>query len=443
VNKPSPATQPHNDDAELSIVSAVLCHGQDALDLCDGLEPQHFFSEGLRQIYGAALDVAGTGQPCDAVTIGRHLTDSGRAKQIGGVAYLAELRDNMPDRMASLGAYAAIVRDKAALRRLLATCAKISAAAEGETGPVLEFVERAQSQIEAISRDLVDGAGSDEDEVTYLGELTAMGRELQDNKPRQFVTTGIPDLDDDLGGFESGFVSVLGAPTNWGKSGVVAMVCDSALRQGKRVLVVTFEDRPRLYVKRIVCRRGEVSAWRLKHGRLNDADWHGFVQASTDICKAQPEPAFYRAIGKTIETTARRVARMHKRSKYDLIVFDYLQAARSELHLPKRENVDHCLRIMLDVIKGAQYPAAGLIVSQLRRLKPGEEPWLNDLKESGDIEIGAESVLLGFLDGDKSARLRLAKSKDGEKLIDYSLSWNTTSATIFPGSRIEELARKR
>jgi replicative DNA helicase len=427
---------PHAIDAERAIVAAVLMHGNEALDQCDNLHPTYFYSESCRRIFEAGLQVTAAGKPCDIVSIAEHLRDINRLKQVGGTPGLAELRDTVPDRLDSLPAYVETIREKWAQREANVVCRKIAAEAYGDIGNVQDFIDHSMSMLDRIARELIEGK-QDEDTITFMSELTTMGKELQAHTKRRFVTTGIDDLDEDLGGLEYGFVTVLGAPTNWGKSGTVVMMTDSALRQGKRVLIVTFEDAPRLYIRRLLARRGRINAWRLKNNQLDDSEWSGFMSATNDFCKAQPEPVILRAIGKPIELVVRRVARLCKATPYDLIVFDYLQAARSNIHHENtRATINHCLRQMMDVIK--INGAAGLIVSQFARLEPGQEPWLSSLKESGDIENGAEAVLLGFVDKAQCSRLRLAKSKDGAKMLDYGLKWDASSASMWPGSRIEE-----
>jgi len=427
----------HSVEAELSIVSAVLVHGDVAIDRCDGLRPEHFFVESNRRIFEAAVEVLAKAQPCDVVSVATELRATGRLQQIGGSPYLAELVSSLPDRLESLGDYARIVREQAALRALVLRCASIAAGATGDTGDVAEYLDRSRAQIEGVGLELSDGFEADHANVRFVDVFTRMSRAMDDKTARNFVSTGIRDLDVDMSGFESGYVSVLGAPTNWGKSGFVVMVADEAINAGKRPLIVTYEDHPDLYIRRLAGRRGQLNAWRLKNNALQDHEYARFVATAQSLSSSHRDTIVFDARGKPIELVVKRIARMCDRAPYDLIVFDYLQAAKSSgQHESKRARIDHCLREITDVIK--THNAAGLIVSQFRRTEAGAEPTLADLKESGDIEISAEVVLLGFSDRQGVSKLRLAKNKDGPKLTDYELGWDMDTASVRGGSRIEK-----
>jgi replicative DNA helicase len=74
---------PHDLDAEGTLLSHCLKHGPIA-----GLLSQHFYSDANRYVYEALSAVQ---QPPDIIDIKRHMRESGRLRQIGGVGYLATL----------------------------------------------------------------------------------------------------------------------------------------------------------------------------------------------------------------------------------------------------------------------------------------------------------------------------------------------------------------
>jgi replicative DNA helicase len=226
-----------------------------------------------------------------------------------------------------------------------------------------------------------------------------------------------------MGGFQHKQVAIFGAGTNWGKSSYAVLVSDLAFDDKKRPLLVSFEDPEELYGRRLAARRAQVSPNVLRNGKYgpNDAEW-GRVLGVAE--RAEQNPFFLNAIGKTVERVATDIRCLCAAEQYDLIIIDYLQAIQSSRrHQDKKNEMTYVARTLTDVIKTSG--CAGLMFSQFRRpLKEGEKPTMHMLKESGDLENAAEVVMIGFLDNDGTHVIRSEKVKDGIKHKEYQIGWN-------------------
>jgi hypothetical protein len=241
-------------------------------------------------------------------------------------------------------------------------------------------------------------------------------------EPRVFVSTGNENLDQIIGGYRPGRITVVGASTSWGKSSYAIMACDDGMKAGKRVLLVSGEDSEDLYGKRIAARRGDINAFRLRDHELRD---HEKDRLLYEAEHAERVPFFIDGVGKPAEVLATMVAELCAEQPYDLVVVDYLQAFKCIRRCQDRRNeVTHIARCFVDAIKGAN--TAGLVLSQIKRLEDGKAPTKHDLKESGDVENMAEHVLMGYCTSevDKSGETRLerfivvAKNKDGPVIAE-------------------------
>lgn len=224
------------------------------------------------------------------------------------------------------------------------------------------------------------------------------------------LTTGIGDLDEQMGGYRSGDITILGGQTSWGKSSFAVMALTENQPKGYKILVLSSEDKELLYGRRIACRKGSFSALRMRDGQLR-ADEISSLGAMVD--RATDEPVFLDVVGMPVEDIAKATRELCAEVGFDLVVVDYLQRLRAKRQLDRRAEVTFAAAILSDEIKRAK--AAGLILSQLKRTE-GKEPTLDDLKESGDIENMAEHVALGWrvVGSNKVERkLGLRKSKDG------------------------------
>ncbi len=142
---------PHDLDAEAAVLSAVLNDAAALPAVLELLKPDQFYSEANRRIYEATMAVHAAGQPVDIVTAASRLRDTERLVQVGGTPYLAQLVDAVPS-VANVSAYAAIIRDKWRLRKLITTCTQLAASSYDTTDNADEWIARARSQIEQVGR---------------------------------------------------------------------------------------------------------------------------------------------------------------------------------------------------------------------------------------------------------------------------------------------------
>jgi replicative DNA helicase len=103
--------------AEQSVLGAVLLENG-ALDRAlEVMTADDLYRESHRGIFLAMLDLAAGKRAIDALTLTDALRSRGKLEAIGGPAYLAELGGCVPTAK-NVRHYAAIVHDKAMLRRL-------------------------------------------------------------------------------------------------------------------------------------------------------------------------------------------------------------------------------------------------------------------------------------------------------------------------------------
>lgn len=228
--------------------------------------------------------------------------------------------------------------------------------------------------------------------VRSVKDLLSMVYEDAGQPKKDGCPSGQPILDGLTGGFRPGFVTVLGATTNWGKSSFGIMTANASMDQGRRVLMVSGEDSEHLYGSRIMATRADVNALGLRDKVLTQMD---MVQMAAARDASEDFPFFLNGIGKPAEYLAEVVREIVAEERIELVIVDYLQAFNcSKKCQDRRTEVTHIARCFTDAIKSTG--AAGLIFSQLKRMADDHTPTMFDLKESGDVENMAEHVLIGY-----------------------------------------------
>lgn len=251
--------------------------------------------------------------------------------------------------------------------------------------------------------------------VRSLGQILAgVYHRVTQPKPEMGARCGIEEIDEALGGFRRGKVTVLGASTSWGKSTFATLVSDVSKKAGKRVLLITGEDTEDLYGQRVMARRSGVSAMRLRNCAIRPQDAQRMVNV---LAEADSEPFFLDGIGQTAEYLSGAIRAICEQVDIDLVIVDYLQSLKcAKKCQDRRTEITHIAREFTDAIKASG--TSGLLMSQLKRLEDNQVPTKHDLKESGDVENMAEHVLLGYyaVDKENGAKKRFClidKNKDG------------------------------
>ncbi len=260
----------------------------------------------------------------------------------------------------------------------------------------------------------------------------AMDRALSTTRLPVFKT-GHWMLDEYTGGLRSGHVWVIGADTSWGKSTWAVSFADLNMTAGNRVLIVSVEDPPELYGRRLLARRSKVSAIRLRDQRLNPEE---MMRVTSAVAAAQPLPFFLDARTERAEWVAKHLPGIIADHEIRIVIVDYLQEMRSvQSYTQTRDEVSAVAKMLREAIKGAG--AAGIFLSQLTIEDPNKPPTKHMIRESRNVSNAAEGVMLGwtpaqdFGDFQKGKRYLLVdKAKDGIAKRYVELEWDDNMATF-------------
>lgn len=137
---------PQNIDAEESIISAILLDNHTLLDLLDILSSSDFYRTAHQKIFSVITDMFHKGDPIDLVTLADALKNKNQLDEIGGAVYLAKLVDTAPI-PANAVQYAKIIRNNAALRRMIKAASDISNRCFDNTAEVDDIIDYAESTI--------------------------------------------------------------------------------------------------------------------------------------------------------------------------------------------------------------------------------------------------------------------------------------------------------
>jgi len=143
---------PHSVNAEQGVLGSLMLDKLAWGKVAGWLAPEDFYRHDHHLIFKAMAGLTSEGKPLDVITLAETLEQLGWLAESGGLSYLASLAKETPS-AANIDAYAAIVREKADLRRLGELGADIQALASvpGQRS-VSELLAGMRGRFEAIDK---------------------------------------------------------------------------------------------------------------------------------------------------------------------------------------------------------------------------------------------------------------------------------------------------
>lgn len=143
---------PHSTDAEQGVLGCVLLDPGCLRTVVERLAavPEVFYDLRHATIYRAMEGLLLEGTAVDLLTLGDRLKKTGHLEQVGGLAYLVGLPDQVPS-AANLPYYLDILLEKALCRRLLQWATRVSATVYEFEGPVETLLAQTQAEYESLA----------------------------------------------------------------------------------------------------------------------------------------------------------------------------------------------------------------------------------------------------------------------------------------------------
>jgi len=412
---------PHDPEAERSVLGAALLDPTALLQVLDKVRDEDFYLESHRLIWTGIVELHGRGAAVDILTLTNHMREEGQLERVGGATYLASLVDGLPD-VANAEHYAAIVRDKAVKRRLIAAAQRILTTCSLDHGEARDVVEAAQKDVFRIAEDALTGGLVPIRELA-AHELEVLEKAQETHAALTGIDTGFERLNQLTAGLQRKDLIILAARPSMGKTSLGLNICaHAAIRRQARVAVFSLEMAADQLVRRLLASEARVDQGRLTTGYLGKADWSRLTLAAGSIADARiwidDSP------GITVLELSAKARRLKQEHGLDLVMVDYLQLmSGGERFSSRNEEVSAISRGLKAVAKELDVPM--LVLSQLSRQpeRRGEDhrPRLSDLRESGSIEQDADVVMFivrpSVYDRDaenpRRAELIIAKQRNG------------------------------
>jgi len=279
-----PETLPHSDEAERSVLGAVLLDNRQIHKAQEFLTHEAFYAERHRRIFRALEELADAGTALDLVTLRDALERAGSLEACGGVAYVAALIDGTA-RSANVEHYAKIVKEKAILRELIRSAQQILSSAMRATGSADDVLDEAEKAIFHVAEERLRAGFLS---MRTVGELSI--KRIEDLTQRRESITGIASgflqLDELTAGLQPSDLIILAGRPSMGKTALALNIAaHAAMRHGRTVGVFSLEMSHQQLFQRMLCAEARVDAHRLRTGHIGKEEWDGSSRRSPNCPK--------------------------------------------------------------------------------------------------------------------------------------------------------------
>ena len=418
-------TLPHSVEAEQAVLGSMLIDERCVPDVISRLSPDDFYLRQNREIYQVLYSMFNRFETIDPVTVLDRMKQAGVYDENNSVGYLRQLMEITPT-AANVLEYAAIVADKALLRRVGETAGQLTAMVRGEEGSAQQILEAAEQRIYAIRQGRSDqGMAHISTVMGSVWDLIKARQESGEEFPG--ISTGLVDLDRRINGLNNSDLIILAARPGMGKTSLALNIgVEAAKHSGKNVAVFSLEMGREQLGMRLLSTECLVDNKKLLTGRVNgEEEWNRVAMgvAALSQTKMYIEDNASLSVAE-INAKCRRIKDL------GLVIVDYLQLMTSAGG-PARAS-DNRQQIVSDMSRSLKLMAKELKVpviclSQLSRANEARaasqrRPMLSDLRESGSIEQDADIVMFihreSYYDDDTEnpnvAECIVAKNRHGE-----------------------------
>lgn len=368
--------------AEEAVLAGLMARNEAFHDVAPMLTASSFTSPLRQRIWGAIRDRVLAGEPADAVTLMEALRDDDAA--------VLELAANATTG-GTVTVYAGIVRENYRMREAgrIAQCL-LGGARERDS----ECIDRAMSELLSLNAQVSEHEFTGKQILQMAYQLAE--KAFNNGGLLPGITTGLPELDDILGGWHDSDLTIIGARPAMGKTAFMLGLAEAAAMSGKRVGVVSAEQPAvQIGIRRAAMTSG-VAAQRIRAGAMEDEDW-GRITAAIRKSKDLPYHLYDRS-AVTLEELVAVGRKWRHAHGIDILFVDYAQ----RITVPGSDRITEVSQVargMKNLARDLDIPLVSLAqVVKGVDSRNDKRPNAGDLANSDELTREADQILMLYRD---------------------------------------------
>ena len=391
---------PHSDEAERSLLGAVLLDNEVMDRVLTKIDPEDFYRERHRHIFRAMNEIFESTEEdnsIDVITLGDYLSAEEQLESVGGASFLTRLSNEVPS-AANVENYIRLVRKKSMLRQFISSAGSLVEESYSDVADVDGFMDRAEREIFAItqtgiSRDYAKISEVLEDAFEQLEALYETTEQITG------VPSGFIDLDDITAGWQDSDLIIVAARPAMGKTSLTLnMLAHAAMERNVPAVFFSLEMANTQLATRMLCTEARVNQRKVRKGTVTEREWSKLIKAAGRLNQAKLYLDDTPAI--SIMEMRSKCRRLKAEHDIGIVFIDYLQLMTGGGgHDIREQEISEISRGLKGIAKELDIPVVAL--AQLNRgveSRTDKRPKMRDLRESGAIEQDADLITFIYRD---------------------------------------------
>ena len=398
-------------ELEEAVIGALLVDRTALAEVINFLQPDMFYREDLKIIYGAIKIMFAKSMPIDTLTIVQQLKSTKELELVGGAFSIAKLADKVGSSL-NTQQHSRIIAEKYFRREIIRISGQLYHLAFDESEDVFDILEKAQKDLYDITL-----LTSKKDVAHISGPIGEVLKEMDDTKENDEngLPWGFGEIDDLTAGLHAPDLIIVAARPGVGKTAFALCIARNiVVAQKKPVAIFSLEMSAKQLTRRLLAIESNLNVVKLRDNDFQPVERMNVISSGALLSNT---PLYIDdTAGLTLFEFKAKARRLVEDKKVEFIIVDYLQLMEIESSSKvsnREQEISKISRGLKVAAKELDIPIMAL--SQLSReteKRKMHRPILSDLRESGSIEQDADMVMFLF----RPEYHGETKDKDGKDL---------------------------
>ena len=421
---------------EFQVLGILMQHPDKMDEIADNLRPEHFSNPRAQMIYDLLLNQYRNDSRVSRTKLYIQLKKQGI---VNNPDELIEELSTGYTTLSELDPALEMIKKHYHKNLLIKAAKRISNTVQEEDWSIDEY--------QAFAQDLVFNAttetGNETKHIYTMDEALLEAFEAYIDRKHGEVDpglrTGFMTLDKLIGGYKRGHLNILAASTSMGKTTLAMNIAQNVVKRDEPVAIMSLEMDALEVVDRLILSESCVHGWKYSQGETNEEEDQRISQALDTLHGLPLMISDERGLNVS-QIRARLRKFKAKMGKLSLVVIDYLQL----ISLSDVSDGESTARQIGKVVVQLRNLASELdcpiiLLSQISRgfsNRTDKRPVLSDLRDSGNIEEVADSVMFIYRHAHTSMEAREQAREEGtenhaEIIVAKARTGSTGSVTLF------------
>ncbi len=406
---------PQSQEAEQALLGALLYDNEVYHRISGIVQAKHFYNPIHVRIFDSIAILIERGNLADAIVLKNRFSQDETLVDIGGVEYLALLLDNAPPG-STAPEYAKLILDMSMRRELIRLADEMKGDATNPDSDTnsQEQINKAESQLYSLAELGGTQSGFVSFENALIKSIEMASAAYSRDGHLSGTSTGLMDLDRQLGGMHRSDLIILAGRPSMGKTSLATNIAFNIAKKFKRekddngiektteggvVGFFSLEMSSEQLATRLLAEHSTVPSHKIRRGDITAEQYEHIRDSAEEINRI---PLHIDDTGGiSIGALSARARRLKRMVGLDMIVVDYLQLLTGGAGMNSSTNRVQEVSMITQGLKALakELDIPVLALAQLSRQveqRDDKRPQLSDLRESGSIEQDADVVMFVY-----------------------------------------------